>query len=102
MQRTTHRITVVSEGLLFEGYRTPSAFVWREIELALPGRPVVACAAAPWPAAAPTAALVKSIHAWLRDANLSKEDKAVCRRRPAGMSRQQLARALPGYRKAGA
>ena len=101
MQKITHRITVVSEGMVFEGHRTPRAFVWRELELARPALlPPQSSKESP-----PTAAMVNCLHDWLRDANLSKEDKALCRRRVAIMSRQevqQLTRLLPGCARQGA
>lgn len=94
MQKITHRITVVSEGLIFEGYRTPRAFVWRETASPQPAYPIRSSQAL-----RPTVAMVKSVYDWLQHANLSKEDKAICRRRVAGMSRRevlQLTRSLPG------
>lgn len=83
MQQPTHRITVVSEGLLFEGYRIPGAFVWREAG-AVPAKP----AQAP----KPTAPQIEYVLEYVRKANLSKEDKAKCRRQVSGMTDLQVQR----------
>lgn len=83
MQQPTHRITVVSEGLLFEGYRLPGAFVWREVG-AVPDRLVRA--------PKPPAIQVEYALEYVRQANLSKEDKAKCRRQVSGMTGLQVQR----------
>lgn len=83
MQQQTHRITVVSEGLVFEGHRLPRAFVWREV------------AAAPdqlAPTPNRTAVQFEYALAYVRNANLSKEDKAHCRRQVSGMTGPQVQR----------
>jgi hypothetical protein len=81
MKQPTHRITVVSEGLLFEGYRAPCAFVWREAAT-IPLQPVRPPKA--------TAPLVEYVLDCVRTANLSKEDKAKCRRQVSGMTGAQV------------
>jgi hypothetical protein len=71
-------VTVVSEGLVFEGVRTPFAFVWVESG-------VVQTKAAKSPTA-----LSNYAHDFLRDANMSTADKAWCRRQVAEMSAKDL------------
>jgi hypothetical protein len=73
-----HRITVVSEGLLFVGRRTPSAFVWEE-----------AGAAPDRPAKAP-ALLSDTVLALLVGAGLSREDRSRCRRQVGMMPGRDL------------
>lgn len=83
MRQPTHRITVVSEGLLFEGYRVPCAFVWRAAG-AVPANPARELK--------PTAHQIEYALEYLRKANLSKEDKAKCRRQVASMSGPEVQR----------
>lgn len=95
MQQQTHRITVVSEDLLFEGYRLPGAFVWREVG-AVPDQPVRA--------PKPTARQIEYALEYIRKANLSKDDKAKCRRQVSdmtGLQVQRLTAELRRFRRSG-
>lgn len=73
-----YRITVVSEGLLFVGLRTPRAFVWEEV------------GAAPLPPAKATVPLSDTVLALLNGVGLSREDKSRCRRQVGAMSGRDL------------
>lgn len=87
------RVTVVSDGCLFEGIRTPLAFVWVEVGV-VPVRPAKAAPACPDYALE-----------FLRNANLSKEDKAKCRREVSAMSAKDLhhlTTLLRGFRRSSA
>jgi hypothetical protein len=86
-------VTVVSEGLVFKGVRTRFAFVWVEV-----------AAVPPKPAKASTA-LSSYVLDFLREAHLSKEDRARCRRQVADMSTkdiQRLVSQLRGFRRSSA